>query len=174
MKPYFEEAYLWRTVSQRIGRGDFHPQHVHKELVWNDLFHSFPKYFVVVLGKGSAKIMPGLRLFRADAACYSATCSILAKKTLRHFKTPEFLVVRQFFLFVFPTRGSGTPQKTSDRKPSVQGSYWAIGMEVVWAASRACQCLRFATLPGRFGRPCCCKSQVKNKSIVGLDCCFFK
>ena len=66
---------------------------------------------MVVLGKGSAKIMPGLRLFRADAACYSATCSILAKKTLRHFKTPEFLVVRQFFFWFSLPGAAGPPKK---------------------------------------------------------------
>ena len=66
-----------------------------------------------------------------------------------NFKTPEFLVVRQVFFLVFPARGNDHPKNQRPFHRCVQGSSWAIGMEVVWAASWACQCLRFATLPGR-------------------------
>jgi hypothetical protein len=129
---------------------------VQKELLWNDLFHSFPKYFVVVLGKGSAKIMPGLRLFRADAACYSATCSILAKKTLRHLSFWWFDI---FFWFSLP--GAMTPQKTSDL--SIDPSKVPLGpLEWRWyglPAGHVSACGSQRYLAGWFGRPFC-KSQV--------------
>ena len=170
-KPYFEEAYLWKT--QRVSQaGSAEVISTHKSAEGTSMKWSFPFISKILCGCP----WEGQCQNNARPAIISCRRSLLQCHLLdfgkENFKTPEFLVVRQFFL-VFPTRGNDPPKNQRPFHRSVQGSSWAIGMEVVWAASRACQCLRFrnATWPADLGG--LFVNHRSHKSIVGLDCCFF-
>ena len=157
------------SFASRIGRGDFHP---HKSAEGTSMKWSFPFISKILCGCP----WEGQCQNNARPAIISCRRSLLQCHLLdfgkENFKTPEFLVVRQFF-FGFPYQGQWPPKKPAtfpSIRPRFLLGHWNGG-------GMGCQpgmsvpAVRNATWPADLGG--LFVNHRSHKSIVGLDCCFF-